>query len=40
MSKYTKAELEDMSIDELQKLTGTKEIDKAKMVAKLATKPK
>lgn len=38
--KLTKARLEDMSIDELQRLANSKEVSKAELVAKLAPKAK
>lgn len=38
MAKFTKAELQDMSIDELQKLAGKKKLTKAQMIAKLLPK--
>lgn len=40
MGKLTKAQLEDMSLDELAKLVGKKGLSKSQMVAKLAPKPK
>ena len=39
-NKFTKEELEDMSIDELQKIAGSKEVSKEKLIAKILPKAK
>ena len=38
MPKFTKAQLEDMNLDELQKLVGIKGLTKEQMVNKLLPK--